>query len=91
MAECYAFVAGRLNITPMFRAQSPISPGILIFPTSLADSILYVFVSDSADDSTVKIQDMDTGLPLSFLLPPEHAAIAVISKKDKKLVAKYGF
>ncbi len=91
VAECYAFVAERLNITPMFRAQDQISPGILIFPTSLGDAMLYIFVSDSANDTAIKIQDVETGVPLSLTLSAEHAAIAVISKKEKKLVAKYGF
>jgi hypothetical protein len=90
-AECYAFVTSRLNITPMFRTQSAIPPGVLVFPTALADSILYIFVSDSANDTMLKISDLETGLPLSISLSAEHAAIAVIGKKEKKLLAKYGF
>ncbi len=90
-AECYAYVAARLNIAPMFRSQSPVPPGVLIFPTSLADSMLYALVSDSADDAVIKIQDLTTGVPISLSLRAEHAAIAVISKKEKKLIARYGF
>jgi hypothetical protein len=30
-------------------------------------------------------------VPLSFTLQSEHAAIAVIGKKDKRILAKYGF
>jgi hypothetical protein len=57
----------------------------------LGDAMLYIFVSDSANDTAIKIQDVETGVPLSLTLSAEHAAIAVISKKEKKLVAKYGF
>ncbi len=32
-----------------------------------------------------------TGVPLAFTLPAGHAAIAVIGKKEKKIVARYGF
>jgi len=90
-ADLYSYVASRLNITPMFTTQSPLPGGILVFPTALADSVLYVLASDSADDTAINLRDQATGTPLTFSLPSEHAAIAVISKKDKKIVAKYGF
>ena len=90
-AELYTSVATRLNISPMFSMQSPLPPGVLVFPTVLADSVLYVFVSDSAHDAAINLRDQATGVPLAFSLPAEHAAIAVVGKKEKKIVAKYGF
>jgi len=90
-ADLYAYIASRLNITPMFTSQSRVPNGILVFPTSLSDSMLYVLLSDSADGAAINIRDQVTGVPLTFSLPSQHAAIAVISKKDKKVVAKYGF
>jgi hypothetical protein len=90
-SELYSYVANRLNIPPMFSQQSPLPPGVLVFPTVLADSMLYVLVSDAANDATINIRDQATGVPLAFSLPAEHAAIAVIDKKEKKVVARYGF
>ena len=90
-SELYAYVATRLNINPMFTQQSPLPPGVLVFPTMLADSVLYVMVSDSANDAAINIRDQASGVPLAFSLPAEHAAIAVIGKKEKKIVARYGF
>jgi hypothetical protein len=90
-ADLYAYVASQLNITPMFAQQSPITPGVLVFPTALADSILYVLISDSANDAAIKLRDESTGVPVEFTLPAEHAAIAVIGKKEKKIVARFGF
>ncbi len=90
-SELYAYVAARLNFIPMFSQQSPIPPGVLVFPTVLADSVLYVFVSDSATDAPINLRDQITGAPLKFFLPAEHAAIAVVGKKEKGIVAKYGF
>jgi hypothetical protein len=89
--DLYAYVAARLNIMPMFTLKSPLPPGVLVVPTALADSVLYVLVSDSANDATISLRDQSTGVPLTFSLPAEHAAIAVISKKEKKVVARYGF
>ncbi len=53
--------------------------------------MLYVIVSDSAHDMAISLRDQATGVSLAFTLPAEHVAIAVVGKKEKKLVAKYGF
>src|SRR5580658_9361213 len=91
ISELYASVAARLSIPPMFTQQSPLPQGVLVFPTVLADSMLYVFISDSATDTAINLQDQITGAQLKFSLPAEHAAIAVLGKKQKGIVAKYGF
>jgi len=90
-SELYTYLANRLNIAPMFSSPSPIPSGVLVFPTMLADSVLYVLVSDSANDAAISLRDQTTGVLLAFSLPAEHAAVAVIGKKEKKIVAKYGF
>ena len=90
-ADLYAYVTTRLNIPQMFTQQSPLPPGVLVFPTVLADSVLYVLVSDSASDTNISLRDQATGVPIAFSLPAEHAAIAVLGKKEKKIVARYGF
>jgi len=90
-SDLYSYVASRLNIAPMFSLTSPLPSGVLVFPTMLADSVLYVLISDSANDASINVRDQATGASLTLLLPGEHAAIAVIGKKEKKIVAKYGF
>jgi hypothetical protein len=90
-ADLYAYVATRLNIAPVFTAQSPLPRGVLVFPTVQTDSVLYVLVNDSANDAAINIRDQATTVPLALTLPAEHAAIAVIGKKEKKVIAKYGF
>jgi hypothetical protein len=94
-ADLYAYVADRLGVAPMFELQSErqsaASPGVLIFPTVLDDSVLYVMVSDAAEDAKIDLRDNLTGARLSLLLPAQHAAIAVIGKREKGVVAKYGF
>jgi hypothetical protein len=90
-ADLYSRVAARINLAPPFTAGTPIPSGVLAFPTAMADSILYVFVSDSDKDASVSIRDQATGAPIAFSLHAQHAAIAVIGKKERKVVAKYGF
>ena len=90
-SDLYSYVASRVGVVPPFSTKSALPPGTLIFPTDLADSVLYVMVSDSAQDTPINIRDENTGVTLAFSLPREHAAIALIDKKQKKIVAQYGF
>jgi hypothetical protein len=91
IADLYAYITNGLNIAPIFTTQSPLPPGVLAFPTVLADSILYVFVSDAATDTPINLHDQQTAAQITFILRTQHAAIAVVGKKEKKVVAKYGF
>jgi len=90
-AELYAYVANRVDVAPMFTQLTPLPPGVLVYPTVLAGSVLYVFASDSAERANISVRDQATGAQITFTLAGEHAAIAVIGKKEKKIVAKYGF
>lgn len=90
-AALYSYVTTRIGITPMFDLLSSSSPGVLVFPIVLEDSVLYIMASESADDSKVDLRDKLTGVRLSVPLPSQHAAIGAISKKNKTVVARYGF
>ncbi len=57
----------------------------------LGDSVLYVIASESADDAGIDLRDKLTGVGLSLQLPAGHAALALIGKQQKSLIAKYGF
>ena len=90
-ADLYALVTARIGITPMYDLLSPVSPGILIYPTVLEDAAVYVMVSDSAQHSRIDLQDKSTGVRLTLDLPAQQAAIAVIGKQQKAVLGKYGF
>ena len=89
--DLYSYVASRINLSPPLKSQMPPPRGVLVFPTIFANSIMYVFLSDSAEDAHLSIQDSETGTPIAFTLPAQHAAIAVIGKKERRVIAKYGF
>jgi hypothetical protein len=90
-AELYGYVAGRLGIPPPFDLQVPLSPGVLIYPTALDDSVLYVMVSDAAEDVRIDLRDKLTGARLSLQLPAQHAALALVGRRERAVVARYGF
>jgi hypothetical protein len=78
---------------PRFETHTPLErrAGVLIYPLELEDSVLYVFASDSAENENIEIRDTPTGVSLQFTLPAQHAAMALIGKKEKAVIAKYGF
>jgi len=90
-ADLYQYVAGRAGIVPIFDVPASLSPGVLIYPTVFDDSILYTIISDNADDTSVDLRDKLTGLRVSLRLPSQHAAMVLIGKQEKKVIAKYGF
>jgi hypothetical protein len=90
-ADLYAYVCGRLGIQSSFGLKSHLPPGVLVYPVVLSDSILYVLASENADDTKVDLLDTLSGVRLTFKLPAQHAALALIGKRQKTLVAKYGF
>ena len=90
-ADLYSQVAARMNLSPPFTTGTALASGVLVFPTIMADSVIYVFVSDADKNASVNIRDQATGVPIVFSLSAQHAALAVVGKKEKKIVAKYGF
>ena len=90
-AALYSYVAVRVGIAPMFDASAPLPAGVMIFPTVLQDSVLYVLSSERADDTKIDLHDKLTGTRLTLQLKGQHAALALIGKQQKSVVAKYGF
>jgi hypothetical protein len=90
-ADLYAYVAGRLGIQSTYELKSPQAAGVLVYPVVLGDSILYVIASENADDTKVDLVDTLSGVRVTFKLPAQHAALALIENRQKALVAKYGF
>ena len=66
-------------------------PATLIYPIELENAVFYVFESEFSQDQDINIRDEVTGSELQFTLPSQRAALALIDKKSKQIVAKYGF
>jgi len=87
----YTPVSGAAGVQPDFDEVQPLSPGTMAYAMPLEDSILYVFASDDVQNTQINVSDRITGTPLSFTLPAQHAVLALIGKKEKAVIAKYGF
>jgi hypothetical protein len=90
-ASVYAYILRTLKIKPAFETQSSIPSGVLISSTELQDSVLYILESENAGDAAIDLRDAATGARLTLKLPAQHAALALIGRKEKGLIARYGF
>jgi len=90
-ADLYAWVCGKVGLKPIYDLESTLFPGILVYPTVLENSVLYVMTSESADSAKIDFRDKTTGVRLTLTLQAQHAAMALIGRKERAVVAKYGF
>jgi hypothetical protein len=87
----YGYLLATLKIKPGFELQSTLPSSVLISTTELQDSVLYVLESENAEDAAIDLRDSITGARLTLKLPAQHAAIALIGKREKAVIAGYGF
>ena len=90
-AFSYSRVFQQLNIKPSFDAVTQNQNGVLIYPIELQNAVLYIFESERDTDAAIDLHDHITGAALKFSLPAQHAAMALIDKDTRKIVARYGF
>jgi hypothetical protein len=92
----YETILHFLDFKPLFAGQVPPPTGVLAYRLDLQDAVLYVLESEldySQLDQGVDLnfQDSLTGAPLKLALHSQHAALALIDKHSKQIVAHYGF
>jgi hypothetical protein len=90
-SQLYSHVAGKLALAPRFELRSPLPPGVLVYVTELDDSVLYIFENEFAADSPISLRDSATGADLKASVRAHHASMALLDKKTKTIIAKYGF
>jgi hypothetical protein len=90
-SDLYAYVSGQIGLKPIYELASPLSPGVLVYPTVLETGVLYVMTSESAESAKIDLRDGTTGVPLTLTLQAQHAAMALIGREEKTVLVKYGF
>ena len=87
----YGYLSASLKIKPMLDLESSLPPSVLVYSTELQDSLLYVLESETNDDTQIDLRDAVTGVRLALKLPAQRAALALIGKREKAVLANYGF
>ena len=87
----YHEIIKSLGLQLQFTAISSFHAGLFVYPIDLQGAILYVLANESDGGPEISLRDTVTGAELKLILPAQHAALALIDKHTKQIVAKYGF
>jgi hypothetical protein len=89
-AALYSWVLRHTGIEPPFGGKLP-SPGVLVRPVVMRESVLYLFVSESAADEDIDLRDKTTGAELRFRLPAQRATLMLLDKRTGQVIAEYAY
>jgi hypothetical protein len=90
-AAVYQQVVERANILPAWDGSLLLGDALLINPINLQNAVLYIFENESDQEDSLNLRDPITGAQFPVRVPAGRAALALIDKKTKQIVAKYGF
>jgi hypothetical protein len=88
-AAVYAAALRRAGVEPQYEAKQ-LSPGVLARVTVFENAVLYLFLSESGRDEAIDVRDRLTGAEIKFTLPEQRAALVLLSRKDGKVIGRYG-
>jgi hypothetical protein len=89
-AALYRYALAQAGIAPAFKEASPLSPGVLAFPTVLENAVLYSFSNESLDAQPVDIIDSITGDRIHFTLDAQRGAMLLLDRKTGAVLSAYG-
>ena len=89
-AAVYAAALRRAGVEPPYEARQ-LSVGVLARPTVFEDSVLYLFMGESGRDEPIDVRDKITGAEIKFTLPEQRAVLVLLSKKDGRVIGRYGY
>jgi hypothetical protein len=86
-AELYAWALNRAGVEKPYTGQTP--AGVLIRPVELDDSVLYLIVSESANDEKVSVHDKVSGGEINLTMQPGRAQLLLLNRKDGHVLARF--
>jgi Cellulase (glycosyl hydrolase family 5) len=87
-ADLYAWALKQAGAEKPYTVQA--SPGVLVRPLVLTDSVLYLIVSESENAEKVEVHDKLSGGEINLSMAPGRAALVLFSRKDGHVLARFG-
>ncbi len=87
-ADLYAWALGQAGVEKPFTGQTP--AGVLVRPLILADSVMYLIVSESVDIEKIMVRDKLSGGEINLSVAPGRAMLILFSRKDGRVLARFG-
>jgi hypothetical protein len=85
-AELYAWALRQAEVEKPYTGQTP--PGVLVRPLVLADSVLYLIVSESANVEKIAVRDKISGGEITASLAPGRVGLVLLSRTDGHILAR---
>lgn len=82
----YTFAAAQANITPLFTAVK--APSILILPQLFRRHAMYTLVSETSEDTEVRLRHGSTSPEHSILLPSQQAVLVILDRSTGMLIGR---
>ncbi len=89
-AALYSYALQKAGVKPAFAQLSPLSPGVLAFPTVLDQAVLYSFSNESLDSQKIDLRDAFSGARIQFELPARRGAMLLLRQSDGSTLSAYG-
>ena len=80
VTQLYGWALAQAGITPRFDGKVP--EGVLVRPVEFADSLLYLFISESAKNARFQVRDKSLGITIDVALPAGRAQMQLFEKKN---------
>jgi hypothetical protein len=87
-ADLYAWALNRAGVEKPFTGETP--AGVLVRPLVLADSVLYLIVSESANSEKIAVHDKLSGGEINLTVAPGRTDLVLLSRKDGHVLARFG-
>ena len=82
----YAAALQRAGIQPSFQGNLPAA--VLARPVVLADSVLYLLVSESRGEADIDLLDRISGGHVKLFLPSQRAALVLLDRKTGAILER---
>jgi hypothetical protein len=86
--QLYAWALAQAGVQSPYEGKVP--EAVLVRPVILADSVLYLIVSESANEEEIAVHDRMTGAEIKTKLAPGRAQLWLISKTGGKILSRFG-
>ncbi|MGH9591463.1 MAG: hypothetical protein ACRD5L_00120, partial [Bryobacteraceae bacterium] len=85
--QLYAWALGQAGVQSPFAGRIP--PGVLVRPVELAESVLYLIVSESANGEELQLRDRASGGEIRTRIEPGRAKLFLLAKNGGQVLAEF--
>jgi hypothetical protein len=83
----YKYALRQAQIEPIFKAE-PYSPSVLVLPSVFRDVVLYTFISEIDQDTTMQVTHLETPAKFSVTVRAGRTAFVVLDRKSGTMLSR---